>query len=127
MKKEITEKDVQSRIEKVLKERNLYDLARIMDREHNLLRSAHRKGIILLGDLMDAAVDDRTDQDVLYWDEEEKRWKAKVFSGGSMQQHGNEYHDPDMSLAVHNHDGIYAPIASVLTHGQIMSRIFLKV
>lgn len=30
-------------------------------------------------------------------------------SGGGMSQHGNEYHDPDMALATHDHTGVYDP------------------
>src|SRR3972149_10825353 len=37
--------------------------------------------------------------------------------GGGMEQHGNEYHTPDMSEHGHNHDGVYEPAdAGIQSH-----------
>jgi len=37
---------------------------------------------------------------------------ATGVGGGGMEQHANEYHDPDMALATHNHLGEYDPIGT---------------
>ena len=41
----------------------------------------------------------------------------KTTAGGGLVQHANEFHDPDMALATHDHDAAYAPIAEGVSGG----------
>jgi hypothetical protein len=52
----------------------------------------------------------------IYWNTDVEAWQRStgtdwvaVGSTGGMEQHSNEYHNPDMALATHDHSGVYQP------------------
>jgi len=64
------------------------EVADAVSKRHNRAHS-----IVSQSDHSDVEILSPSDGDVIYWDEASHKWRAKP-TGGAMEIHGNEYHEP---------------------------------